>query len=67
MVDEIIYDELCCTLMTREQIIYNSQKNGETPFGYVLDYIKDMYNVSKTEGWDTAKKVCEYFGLGVSI
>lgn len=66
MVDEIIYDELCCSL-TRERIIDNSQKNGETPFGYVIDYIKDMYNVSKTEGWDTAKKVCEYFGLGVNI
>ena len=66
MVDEIIYDELCCTLR-RERIIEKSQKNGETPFGYVIDYIKDMYNVSKTEGWDTAKKVCEYFGLGVSV
>lgn len=66
MVDEIIYDELCCTLR-RERIIDNSQKNGETPFGYVIDYIKDMYNVSKMEGWDTAKKVCEYFGLGVNI
>lgn len=66
MVDEIIYDELCCTL-TREQIIDNSQTNGETPFGYVLDYIKDMYNVSKMEGWDTAIEICNYFGLGVSI
>lgn len=63
MVDEIIYDELCC-ILTRERIIDKSQKNEEKPFGFVIDYIKDMYGVSKSEGWDTAKKVCEYFGLG---
>jgi len=66
MVDEIIYDELCCTL-TREQIIDDSQKNEETPFGYIIDYIKDMYNVSIVEIWDTAKKVCEYFGFVVNV
>ncbi len=60
MIDEIIYDELCCTL-TREQIIDNS--NGKTPFSYVIDFIKDMYNVSEMEGWDTAIEICNYFGL----
>ena len=36
-------------------------RNGEKPFGYVLDYIKDMYGLTKSEGWDTAQAVCRFF------
>lgn len=62
MVDEIIYDEVCCVL-TRERILRNAKRNGELPFGFVIDYIKDIYGICKSEGWETAKAVCKYFNL----
>lgn len=60
MVNLEIYKELKKDL-TAEKILTNSERNGELPFGYVIDYIKDVYNLPKTEGWDTAKAICRYF------
>ena len=62
MINNKIYKEM--TTKLHAWIIRScADKNGETPFGYIIDYIKDEYNLSKIEGWDTAKAVCEYFGF----
>ena len=62
MVYKEIYEK-CIGKLTKYHILCQSKRNNEKPFGYVIDYIKDVYEISKTEGWDTAKKICEYFGL----
>lgn len=46
---------------TAEQIRTCARNNDEKPFGYVIDYIKDMYGLSKIEAWDTAQAVCRFF------
>lgn len=60
MVIRKIYNE-CIKNLSSTNISINAKKNGEYPFGYVIDYIKDMYGISKKEGWDTAKEICKYF------
>ena len=62
MVIQNIYKELTERLTAR-QIADCASRNGEFPFGYVIDYIKDMYSIPKTEGWDTAMAVCKFFGF----
>lgn len=49
--------------LTKEDIITKSKFNKEEPFGYVIDYLKDNYNVPKTNGCDIAKKVIKYFKI----
>lgn len=62
MVHKDVYEE-CLHKLCGLHIVTNARRDEETPFGYVLGYIKDMFNLPKTEGWDTAKAVCEYFGF----
>ena len=49
--------------LNRYTILESARKNEERPFGFVIDYIKDVYGISKTEGWDTAMQVLAYFGI----
>ena len=66
MIHEDIVKELVGTL--RPNTILSSlwfDGDGETPFGYVLTYIRDMYGLPKTEGWDTAMEVCKQLGFKV--
>lgn len=60
--EEKIYNELI-TKFEKRQIAEIAKRNNENPFGYVIDYIKDMYGIPKTKGWDIAKKVCDHFGF----
>lgn len=62
MVYKEIYDE-CIAKLNKNNILIQSKKNGENPFGYVIDYIKDVYRLPKTNSWETAKKICEHFGF----
>lgn len=62
MIIKEIYDELINDLKPH-RITENARRNKENPFGYVIDYIKDMYNISKTDGWDTAEAVLEHFNI----
>jgi hypothetical protein len=57
-----VYNEVTNAL-TKEIIVANARRNNEMPFGYVIDYLKDMYMIPKTQGWGIAKKICEHFGL----
>lgn len=60
---EPVFRELLSSL-DAESVRRNARRNGETPFGYVIDYIKDMYGYSKTEAWQTAEAVCRHLNLG---
>lgn len=57
-----IYNEVTNAL-TRENIVECARRNNEMPFGYVIDYLKDMYMIPKTKGYEIARKICEHFGL----
>lgn len=59
---EQIYNEVV-KVLTKDIIIDCARRNNENPFGYVIDYLKDMYMIPKTQGWDIAKRICEHFGV----
>ena len=48
---------------SKEKVQELADRNGEYPFGFIIDYIKDMYQLSKPEGWDTAMAICEYYAF----
>lgn len=49
--------------LNRYDILEGARQNQERPFGFVIDYIKDMYGVSKVDGWDTAMQLLAYYGI----
>jgi len=49
--------------LTRDAIINSAIRDEEKPMGYLLTYIRDMYNLPKTDGWNIAVKVLEYFNI----
>ena len=49
--------------LNRYDILESSRQNQERPFGFVIDYIKDVYGVSKVDGWDTAMQLLAYYGI----
>jgi hypothetical protein len=57
-----IYNEVIKAL-DRETITKCAERNGELPFGYVIDYLKDMYRLSKPDAWWTAVEICNHFGF----
>lgn len=60
-VNAILFDTIC--LLTKEDIITKTKLNNEEPFGYIIDYLKDNYNVPKTNGCDIAKKIIKHYKL----
>ena len=62
MVHENIVKEVT-SRFTKAQIQEKARRNDEYPFGFVIDYIKDMYSLPKTEGWDTAMAICKHYGF----
>lgn len=57
-----VYNEVVQTL-SKQTIVDNARRNNENPFGYVIDYLKDMYMIPKMQGWDIAKRICVHFGV----
>lgn len=49
--------------LTRQGILSEAARNQEKPFGFVIDWLKDNFGMPKTEGWDIAGKVLEYFNI----
>lgn len=47
----------------KSKIIAAAKGNQEKPFGFVLDYLKSVWNIPKTEGWDIAEQVIKHFGI----
>lgn len=53
----------CLLHLDRECIIRNAKSNNETPFGYVIDYLKDVYSLPKMIGCDIAEKILKQFKI----
>ena len=62
MVIKEIYTELTEKL-SPVIINKNIERDGDTPFGYILCCIRDMYGITKKEAWDTADAICAYFDM----
>lgn len=59
---EKIYTE-CITAFDRETIIRCAERGNETPFGYLLTYLKDMYFLPKYYGYGVAERILKYFNI----
>lgn len=60
-VNAILFDAI--NSLTKEGIISKSKINDETPFGYVIDYLKDEYNLPKAQGFKIAEKIIKHYKL----
>ena len=49
--------------LTPRIIIQGAIKGEEKPMGFLLTYIKDMYGLSKTQGWDIAESVLARYNI----
>lgn len=47
--------------LSRSRIIEMARRDEEKPMGALLTYIRDMYGLTKTEGWDIALAVLYHF------
>lgn len=59
---EQIYIE-CITALDRETIISCAERGNETPLGYLLTYLKDMYFIPKYYGWGIAERILKHFDI----
>lgn len=59
---EKIYTE-CITALNRETIIRCAERDEETPFGFLLSYLKDMYFLPKVCGYGVAERILKYFNI----
>lgn len=57
----ILFNAITC--LSKEDILRRAARNEEKPFGYVIDYLKDVYSLPKMIGWDIAEKILEHFGI----
>ena len=57
----ILFNAITC--LSKEDILRRAKRNEEKPFGYVIDYLKDVYHLPKMIGYDIADKILEYFGI----
>jgi hypothetical protein len=58
--------EVFCELtsdLTREKIIEKAARDGEKPMGFLLTYIRDRYNMPKSEGWNVAESLLHFFNI----
>ena len=59
---EKIYTE-CITALNTETIIRCAERDEETPFGFLLSYLKDMYFLPKICGYGVAERILKYFNI----
>ena len=59
---EKIYTE-CITALNRETIIRCAERDEETPFGFLLSYLKDMYFLPKYYGYGVAERILKHFNI----
>ena len=59
---EKIYTE-CITALDRETIINSAERDEETPFGFLLSYLKDMYFLPKYYGYGVAERILKHFSI----
>ena len=51
------------TTFNRESIIKCAERDGETPFGFLLPYLKDMYFLPKVCGYGIAERILKHFNI----
>ena len=62
MTENEIYNELVKDF-TKEKIIEKARRDEEKPFGALITYIRDVYNLPKTKGWNIAMRMLDHFGI----
>lgn len=61
-ITEAIYTE-CINKLDREKIIISAKMDGETPLGFLLTYLKDMYFLPKVCGYGVAERILKHFNI----
>lgn len=59
---EKIYAE-CITALDRETIIRCAERDEESPLGFLLSYLKDMYFLPKYYGYVVAERILKHFNI----
>lgn len=59
---EKIYTE-CITAFNKESIIKCAERNEETPFGFLLSYLKDIYFLLKVCEYGVAERILKHFNI----
>lgn len=59
---ETIYTE-CITAFNRESIIKCAERDEETPFGFLLSYLKDIYFLPKVYRYGVAERILKHFNI----
>lgn len=59
---EKIYTE-CITAFNRESIIKCAERDEETPFDFLLSYLKDMYFLPKVYGYGVTERILKHFNI----
>ena len=59
---EQIYTE-CITALNRETIIRCAERDEETPFGFLLSYLKDMHFLPKVCGYGVVERILKHFNI----
>ena len=49
--------------LNKRLILAMAEKNHEEPLGYVIDFIKDNYQLPKTYGYSVAERLLKYYGV----
>lgn len=57
-----IYNE-CANALDANTIIQCAKRNSETPIGFLLTYLKDMYFLPKYYGWEVAERLLKHFNI----
>lgn len=60
--DDEIFDEII-KRVTRGRILEISAKDNERPMGFLLTYIKDVYGLPKSKGWNIAERVLTHYNI----
>ena len=60
--EDIIFNEII-TRMSKEDILRKAERDNEKPFGYIIEYIRDEYNIPKPDGWHIAERICKFYGI----
>lgn len=57
-----IYNE-CANALDADTIIQCAKRNNETPIGFLLTYLKDMYFLPKYYGWGIVEELLKHFDI----
>jgi len=62
MTKEEIFNDIL-KYWSRSDILERAKRDNERPMGTLLTYIKDVYNLSKIQGWEIAERVIKHYNI----